>query len=94
MESAQMMQVAHPIHFHGRQFQIRARSVTAGGQAGWNQLVPGCVDAGWKDTLLVMPGETVDLLLRYGQHTGLFVYHCQNLAHEDDGMMRNLRIDP
>jgi FtsP/CotA-like multicopper oxidase with cupredoxin domain len=46
------------------------------------------------DVPLVLPGETVDLLLRYSQHTGLFVYHCHNLAHEDDGMMRNLRIDP
>jgi FtsP/CotA-like multicopper oxidase with cupredoxin domain len=89
-----MMQVAHPIHFHGRQFQIHARSVTPGGQAGWQQLVPGCVDAGWKDTVLVMPGETVDLLVRYSKHTGLFLYHCHNLAHEDDGMMRNFRIDP
>ena len=89
-----MMQVAHPIHFHGRQFQVHARSVTSAGQVGWQQLVPGCVDAGWKDTLLVMPGETVDLLLRYSKHTGLFLYHCHNLAHEDDGMMRNLRLDP
>jgi FtsP/CotA-like multicopper oxidase with cupredoxin domain len=89
-----MMLVGHPIHFHGRQFQVLGRSVSATHQAGWQSLAQGFVDEGWKDTILVMPGETVDLLVRYSSYTGLFLYHCHNLFHEDMGMMRNLRIDP
>jgi len=26
-------------------------------------------------------------------HEGLFLYHCHNLEHEDQGMMRNYRVD-
>ncbi len=87
-----MMQVAHPIHFHGRQFQIVDRTVTAGGLAGWNTVKDGYVDGGWLDTVLVMPGETVRLLVRHSAYPGLYVYHCHNLAHEDMGMMRNFQL--
>jgi len=87
------MQVAHPIHFHGRQFQVLDRTITAGGTANWNTVKDGYLDRGWKDTFMIMPGETVRLLWRYSAYTGLFVYHCHNLVHEGAGMMRNLRID-
>ncbi|MBM3990204.1 MAG: multicopper oxidase family protein [Planctomycetes bacterium] len=89
-----MMVVGHPIHFHGRQFQVLGRSVASANLAGWQTLSQGFIDEGWKDTVLVMPGETIDLLVRYSSYTGLFLYHCHNLVHEDMGMMRNLRIDP
>jgi blue copper oxidase len=89
-----MMQVGHPIHFHGRQFQILSRSVTAAGLPNWQTLNQGFVDAGWKDTFLILPGETVDILVRWSKFTGMFLYHCHNLVHEDMGMMRNVRIDP
>lgn len=88
------MIVGHPIHFHGRQFQVHSRSVSSTYLAGWQTLNQGFVDEGWKDTVLVMPGETIDLLVRYTGYTGLFLYHCHNLFHEDMGMMRNLRVDP
>ena len=88
-----MMPIPHPIHFHGRQFQILDRKVTSGGLAGWNTVKDGLVDAGWKDTFLIMPGETVRLLVRHGGYPGLYNYHCHNLEHEDMGMMRNFRLD-
>jgi FtsP/CotA-like multicopper oxidase with cupredoxin domain len=50
------------------------------------------VDEGWKDTVLVMPGERVKVQLKF-VHPGLFLNHCHNLEHEDQGMMRNLRVD-
>jgi FtsP/CotA-like multicopper oxidase with cupredoxin domain len=53
----------------------------------------GYVDDGWKDTVLVMPGERAKILMRYSDYTGLFLYHCHNLEHEDGGMMRNFAID-
>ncbi|MFN0135752.1 MAG: multicopper oxidase family protein [Phycisphaerae bacterium] len=84
--------VIHPIHFHGRQFQILDRSVTPGRLAAWNTVSAGYCDAGWKDTFTMMPGETVRILIRFSKYPGLFLYHCHNLEHEDMGMMRNIQI--
>ncbi|MCA9910675.1 MAG: multicopper oxidase domain-containing protein, partial [Anaerolineae bacterium] len=49
--------------------------------------------AGWKDTVLLMPGERVRLLMRFSGDAGLYVFHCHNLEHEDLGLMRNYRIE-
>ena len=87
-----MMLVAHPIHFHGRQFQVWDRSITSGGLGGWTTVKDGYVDSGWLDTVMLMPGETVRILVRHGAYPGLYLYHCHNLAHEDMGMMRNFRL--
>jgi hypothetical protein len=51
-------------------------------------------DAGWKDTVLVNPGETVRILTRFDTHPGVFVHHCHNLEHEDSGMMQNFEVLP
>ncbi len=82
------MQMAHPIHVHGRQFRVLSR--TGGNPA--NTLRDGLVDAGWTDTVLVLPNETVRVQLTFSDHRGLFLYHCHILEHEDMGMMRNYRI--
>ena len=50
------------------------------------------VDEGWKDTVILMPGERVKLHVRFGDNPGLFLYHCHNLEHGDAGMMRNFLI--
>lgn len=83
------MAMAHPMHIHGGQFQVLGREVLPAFAAGRNTLREGFVDEGWKDTVLVMPGERVRLLMRFEKHVGLFIYHCHNLEHEDMGMMRN-----
>jgi len=31
--------------------------------------------------------------MTFPQYTGMFVFHCHNLEHEDDGMMLNYRIE-
>ncbi len=82
------MQMAHPIHLHGRQFRVVGRS---GGDPA-NALREGIVDDGWMDTVLVLPGETVRLQVTFTAHTGLYLYHCHILEHEDMGMMRNFRV--
>jgi FtsP/CotA-like multicopper oxidase with cupredoxin domain len=84
----------HPIHFHGPQFQILSRTIGAAGQANYATVRDGFIDEGWKDTFLLMPHETVRLLVKREKHTGLFLYHCHLLEHEDMGMMRNFRVDP
>jgi FtsP/CotA-like multicopper oxidase with cupredoxin domain len=85
--------LAHPMHMHGQQFQVISRSVDDSGRAGWDSIREGHVDQGWKDTVLVMPGERVRVLRRFTSFPGLFLYHCHNLEHEDMGMMRNFRIN-
>lgn len=87
------MAMNHPIHIHGAQFQVIGRSVNDAFTTGWESVRGGYVDEGWKDTVLLMPGERVRLLIRFGDFAGTYVYHCHNLEHSDSGMMRNLRIE-
>jgi FtsP/CotA-like multicopper oxidase with cupredoxin domain len=86
------MIMAHPIHLHGPQFQILRRSVWPTYGEGWESVRHGYTDEGWKDTFLLMPGEKVRLLIAFRQYTGMFLYHCHNLEHEDMGMMRNYMV--
>ncbi len=86
------MMLPHPMHMHGEQFQILDRQISRAGKAAWDSLSEGFVDEGWKDTVLVMPGERVRVIRRFADFTGLFLYHCHNLEHEDMGMMRNFEI--
>jgi FtsP/CotA-like multicopper oxidase with cupredoxin domain len=74
----------HPMHIHGVQFQIIQRV------GGRNEIIAS--EKGWKDTVLLMPGEKVKVIMTFPQYTGVFVFHCHNLEHEDDGMMLNYRI--
>ncbi|MFA5907203.1 MAG: multicopper oxidase domain-containing protein [Vicinamibacterales bacterium] len=82
------MEMAHPIHVHGRQFRVLDRT---GGRTA-NALREGIVDAGWRDTVLVLPGETVRIQLTFTSHPGRYLYHCHILEHEDMGMMRNFQV--
>lgn len=89
----QNMVMAHPIHLHGPQFQIVRRTISPGYTEGWDSVRHGYTDEGWKDTFLLMPGEKVRLLVAFRQYTGMFLYHCHNLEHEDMGMMRNYLVE-
>jgi len=84
-----MMAMPHPMHVHGVQFRVLERLGTPFGLDG---LRAGFLDGGMKDTVLVLPGERVRVLLRFDAFRGLFLYHCHNLVHEDMGMMRNLLV--
>jgi FtsP/CotA-like multicopper oxidase with cupredoxin domain len=84
--------MAHPIHFHGVKFQVISRQVLPELAAGWQTVKDGYVDEGFKDTVMVMPGERVKLLMKFEKYSGLFAYHCHTLEHEDAGMMRNYRV--
>ena len=78
-----MPALPHPMHVHGLQFRVMGRL---------GALYDGYLDEGWKDTVLLMPGERVRLLMRFEDYDGLFLYHCHNLEHEDMGMMRNYYV--
>lgn len=76
----------HPMHTHETQWQVLARN-------GSTNLPPN--DKGWKDTVMLYPGETVEVLVKFTEYKGLYLFHCHNLEHEDDGMMLNFEIiDP
>ena len=78
-----MMNMPHPIHLHGKQFRVLERR-------GVNH--QGYVDEGLKDTVLLMPGERIKILVDFDDYPGMFLYHCHNLEHEDMGMMRNYYV--
>jgi len=86
------MVMPHAMHVHGVQFRVIERSVSSKFAQEYGTVKAGIVDDGWKDTVLVMPGERVRILLRFADYTGLFLYHCHMLEHEDSGLMRNYRV--
>ena len=79
-----MGQEPHPMHIHGVQFQVLNRI------GGRNSLIAS--EKGWKDTVLVLPNEKVKVILSFGSNLGVFMLHCHNLEHEDDGMMLQYEI--
>ncbi len=73
----------HPMHMHGFLIQVverqnSPRQVSAGARFGRGRTVS---DLGWKDTVLVWPGETVKVAVDFshdfpGDQT--YVFHCHN----------------
>ncbi len=92
MSMGMMMSMAHPIHLHGQQYQIVSRKMEGMRSEEYDTVKDGFIDSGWKDTVLVMPGEEIEIIKPFQDYTGLFLYHCHNLEHEDLGMMRNFLI--
>lgn len=89
--------VPHPMHIHGFSFQVLARHNSPSQVRSLARYSSGrmVTDLGWKDTVLVWPGETVQIALDFshdfvGDQT--YVFHCHNLEHEDAGMMINYQV--
>lgn len=74
----------HPVHVHGASFQVVSR---AGGRSG---VLPW--ERGWKDTVLLQDGETVDVLIRFDGYRDRYLIHCHQLEHEDRGMMQTFEV--
>lgn len=87
-----MMQMPHPIHLHQVQFNILERDTSEMDKDVWDSVKNGLIDDGWQDTVLLMPGMKIKIIMRFEDFKGLFLYHCHNLEHEDMGMMRNYEI--
>ena len=87
----------HPMHLHGFSFQVLERlnspaPLSAGARFGKGRTVS---DLGWKDTVLVWPGETVRVAIDFAHDfpgSQTYVFHCHNLEHADAGMMINFRV--
>ena len=87
-----MMAMPHSMHVHGLQFRVLGRTMSGRSSSSYDGVKAGLVDDGLKDTVLVMPGERVRILVRFADFAGLFLYHCHMLEHEDSGLMRNYRV--
>jgi len=86
--------IPHPMHMHNIQFQVVQRT-SPSSTSSYSTVNQGFVDSGWKDTVLVWPGERVKIAMTFGPHMGMYMYHCHILEHEDMTMMRNYMImDP
>ena len=71
----------HPVHVHLDPFQVLTRRGDG----------PGPHDAGWKDTVDLVPSESVDVAVRFTDYPGRYLLHCHNLEHEDMAMMAAFR---
>ncbi|WP_198244415.1 multicopper oxidase family protein [methane-oxidizing endosymbiont of Gigantopelta aegis] len=92
MGGGMMLSMAHPIHLHGQQYQVISRKMEGMRKAEYDTVKDGFIDTGWKDTVLVMPGEEIEIIKPFQDYKGLFLYHCHNLEHEDLGMMRQFLV--
>ena len=74
----------HPVHAHGASFQVQKRTGGRGVLFPW--------EGGWKDTVLLEDGETVEVLIQFQGYRGEYLLHCHKLEHEDMGMMSNFEV--
>ena len=71
----------HPWHLHGHPVLILSRDGT-----------PSTGSPLWMDTFDVRPGETWEVAFR-ATNPGIWMNHCHNLPHAQQGMMLRLRYD-
>lgn len=77
-----LSRATHPMHVHLVRFQVLDR-------AG---LPPPPGEMGWKDTVRVGASEVVRVAMTFEGHTGRYMFHCHNLAHEDHSMMGQMKV--
>ncbi|MBI3043845.1 MAG: multicopper oxidase domain-containing protein [Betaproteobacteria bacterium] len=87
----------HPMHIHGFQFRVLSREGSPEQQRrlALDKSGLAATDLGWKDTVLVWPGETVRIVTDFSHPflgDQVYLVHCHNLEHEDGGMMLNLKV--
>jgi blue copper oxidase len=87
----------HPMHIHGFSFQVLERLNSPTQLVSVARFGKGRTagDLGWKDTVLVWPGETVRIAIDFSHDfpgAQTYLFHCHNLEHEDAGMMINFRV--
>jgi bilirubin oxidase len=93
---------AHPIHLHELQFQVVDRQALASDNEGMSlprarlvgdPIPPEPWETGFKDTVIAYPGQVTRLKATFDL-PGQFVWHCHIVEHEDNEMMRPLRVGP
>jgi spore coat protein A, manganese oxidase len=90
----------HPIHLHLVRFQVLDRrplepfSYIHGGRLRYlgPAVSPDPNELGWKDTVRATPGAVTRIIVHFEGYTGRYVWHCHNLEHEDNEMMRPYEV--
>ncbi len=92
---------AHPIHLHGGHFQLVNRQEFTAVEGINHALTnitysdalmpPTPQESTWKDTVISYPGQVTRIMVKF-ENSGLFVWHCHILEHEDHDMMRPLLV--
>ncbi len=72
----------HPFHQHVNSAQILSIN---GGDPGYSTLYTSI--PAWKDTVLIPKWGSVRMLVPVMDYTGMTMFHCHLLEHEDTGMM-------
>jgi spore coat protein A, manganese oxidase len=95
---------AHPIHLHEVAFEVVGRQAITivGGDMGMGTVEldpslpargPEPWETGVKDTVIAYPGEVTRIKARFST-PGQYVWHCHIVEHEDNEMMRPMRVGP
>jgi spore coat protein A len=90
----------HPIHLHLVRFQVLDRQAferfefqRTGKLRYLGPLtLPEPNEMGWKDTVRAQPRSVTRIIARFEGYKGRYVWHCHNLAHEDNEMMRPYEV--
>ena len=87
----------HAMHVHGTHFRVLERETSPEQVAALATDARGrlATDLGLKDTVLVWPGESVRIAIRFDidyQGPQTYLLHCHNMEHEDGGMMLGVRV--
>jgi FtsP/CotA-like multicopper oxidase with cupredoxin domain len=69
----------HPIHLHDINFQV-----VSGASAG--------PDTEWKETINVPSWNSVTLRVTFPDYTGVYMFHCHILEHEDNMLMGQFKV--
>ncbi len=79
---------AHPFHKHLIEFNVLSVAGSRyGGYGSGTSTVPPAIKNGWKDTIMVEPDETIEVIFKNEGFAGTYVFHCHRLEHEDHRMM-------
>ncbi|MFJ9821526.1 multicopper oxidase family protein [Streptomyces sp. NPDC101151] len=74
--------IPHNLHLHLVQFRVLER----------NGHSPDAAESGLKDTVMLLPGETIKLQATFDTFRGAYLYHCHILDHSAMGMMATMKI--
>jgi spore coat protein A len=99
-EFANLTDDVHPIHLHMVKFQILDRRPFSASQYMRNGTLryvgpavpPDSNEMGWKDTVRVNAQTVTRIIVPFDGYPGRYVWHCHNLEHEDNEMMRPYEV--
>jgi len=97
---ANMTEDVHPIHLHMVRFQILDRQPFDAFHYSTTRILhytspavpPDPEEMGWKDTVRATGSSVTRIIVPFVGYPGRYVWHCHNLEHEDNEMMRPYEV--